>query len=1210
MNPTRILLAAALCGLATTPSRAALIAYEGFDYPAGTTVATQTGGSGWTNAWTGGSAGNFLGTNTAASLAYTDANRNALQTLGGSAIVGNPSGTTATTATPNRVLNFNLSGGAGVTAGPGATTWISFLYKRLNFALGTLPYLRQSTVSLFEGSGERVPIGSPNTTATVSNVFSVWGTGARNVNAPFQSPDYPITSGSTYFVLVKIVTDGTAAVDIAYIWVNWTNLTVEPALATATLVQNEVNLSSVNTLRLQANNQNASGSNAVCQVDEIRVGTAFPDVAPVAAAPAQPPSITSQPADLAVLVGDTATFTVNAEGTAPLGYQWYSHPNTPLMGETNASFTIFNTQSNHAGGYFVRITNVVGSTNSARAMLTVLPPVAPAITAQPRDFTNVVGFNATFSVSATGSAPLRYQWFFNTSTPLPPLTNATATFPIAATHDEGNYSVIVTNRAGSVTSAVARLTVVPGSPEGLPAFPGADGAAQFASGGRGGIVYHVTKLDRNVNHSEAGTLRYGLTDGNFPPGVPRTIVFDVAGTFWLGRFGAESNHLHGWDTSSRYNLSANTTLAGQTAPGPVIIAGGVTKAGGANLIVRNITFAPSYGMRNFEDPPTPPSPGDFPDSYLYDALDVSGRNVLLDHLTCVYGTDETISCNELAANLTIQYCTLAQGENFPQADAEATHVTYTGHALGSLLQAGSNARISVLHNFYAHLKGRLPRVGSEIGTGALNDFRNNVFYNWLGTAGGGASGQPSFNNFINNFYLAGPGGDDPVGGSNSNLTTRAGGTGIFNGSDAVLTRVFHSGNLKDTNKDGDPNDAVALANGDFGASVFQSAAHDVNLGVTLPASTAFSNVLRYAGARWWARPYDFARGNTGAITTNDIAVYVDERLAREAFTGTGKIAAWADDPFDDSPTEGFEWKALLALRADPVTFAAPCNRSPGWDSDGDGLPDAWELAHGLNPSAPNNNGDFDNDGYTDLEEYLNELAAWPAPGVIQFTGNQNSRYAEIFNWQVSGAVVNIAGSNTVTTSLWQPSRYDTALISNRTVVMDAAGQHAGILRLTNSAALNLTNGWLEVTTRLENGAGCTTTISTAGSLTSGNVLNTGTMRLTGAAALSVSGTFTNTGTLDILTWRGTLPADLVNKGTILDRSLLVISSFGVSATNFTATMQGYAGHTYQLQYRDDLASGAWQNGGSPVAGAGAPITFRHAGGAIAARRFYRVLVDP
>ena len=1201
------------------PSRAgaALLEYEGFNYTAGTSIGGQTGGTGWTNAWAGTSAATFMGTNTAIGLTYTDANGNALLTTGGSVIVGNPVGTTSTTATPNRALNYNLSGGAGSTGyGPGATTWISFLYKRLNFDLGTLPYLRQATVSLFAGGGERVPIGSPNTSATVSNVFSVWGTGAHSVNAPFQAPNYPITSGSTYFVLLKVVTDGTAALDTVYVWVNWTNLTIPPDISTATLVQNEVDLSLINTIRLQAGNLNASiGSNAVFQADELRVGTTFADVAPQAAAPATPPSITSQPANLSVVVGDAAPFTVNVDGTLPFGYQWYFNTNILLLNQTNASLTILNAQFTNAGTYSVTIANSAGSTNSAFATLTVLPPVAPAITVQPKNFTNVVGFNAQFSVTVTGTAPLRYQWYFNSATPLPALTNATATFTITSTNDAGNYSVIVTNSAGSVTSTVASLTVVPGSPAGLPAFPGADGAAKLVTGGRGGIVYHVTKLDRNVNDAAAGTLRYGLTDGNFSTGVPRTIVFDVAGTFWLGRYGAESNHNNGWDTSSRYNLSGNTTVAGQTAPGPVIIMGGTTKASSANIVVRNVTLAVGYGMRNFEDPPTPPTPGDFPDAYVYDAVDISGQNILLDHLTTLYATDEAISCNELANNLTVQYCNISQGQNYPQLDAESSGTSYSGHSLAHLWQPGSNAKTSVMNNLYAHQKGRLPRVGTEAakliipGVGAINDFRNNVFYNWLGTAGTGASDQPSANNFINNFYLAGPGGDNPVGGANSNLVTAAGGTGIFSGDGTSTTKAYVSGNLKDTNKDGDPLD-TSSADASFTSIVAQSAAYDVNIGVTLAAPDAFTNVLRYAGSRWWTRPYVFTLGNTNAIATNDIAAFEDERLIRETFTGTGKMLAWADDPFNSDPNEGTEWRALLALRADTNTFAAPFNRPAGWDTDGDGMPDAWESAHGLNPNVPNNNGDFDNDGYTDLEEYLNELAAWPAPGEIQFTGNTNSRYAQIFNWQVNGVVVNIAGTNTTTASLWQPSRYDPAVISNRTVLVDAVGQHAGTLRLTNNAALNITNGWLNVATRFENGTGCTSVVSTAGSLIASNIVNKGTLRLTGAAALTVSGTFTNTGTLDVLTWSGTLPPGFVNTGTVLDRSLLKVSSPQLNGANFQAVIQGYAGHNFQLQYRDDLAGGTWQNTGAAVPGADVPITLVHTGGATGQQRFYRVAVNP
>lgn len=1188
------LLTAPLC------THAALLAYEGFDYTANTSIAAQSGGTGWTNVWASGG-GPGLATNVAGSLGYTDVNGRSLQTSGGSLVIGNPFGTTATTATPNRAINGNLSGGTNTTAGPGRTNWISLLYQRLNFVPG--PYFRQANLGMFEGGTERGAVGSPNTSPTNLHLLSVWGSGPHGQAASFQSAAHPITGGSTYFILMRIITDGTTNIDNAHVWFNWTNLLVEPDVSTATLTNNEVNFSAVNILRLQSGNANASGSNAVWQADELRLGTTFSDVTPNIASLAAP-SINSQPASQTVTIGDPATFTVNAGGATPLFYQWLFNTNTPLLNQTNDTLNFASAQTNDAGTYSVQVTNSVGAITSSIVALTVLPPAPPAITTQPASFALVAGETASFSVTATGYAPLRYQWRFNNA-PLANETNSFLNIFNTTTNNSGNYTVVVTNSVGAITSAPGNLNVIYAGPAGLPAFPGADGAAKFISGGRGGLVYHVTKVDRNYNHSEAGTLRYGLTDGNFPAGVPRTIVFDVAGTFWLGRYGAESNHMHGWDTASRYNLSSRTTIAGQTAPGPVIIAGGVTKPGGQNTIVRNLTFAPSYGTRNFqEDFSVLPTPGDFPDSYVFDALDISGQNIMLDHLTAIYGTDETVSANELAANVTFQYCTLAQAENYPQADAESTN--YTGHALGSLLQAGSNAKISVIHNLYAHLKGRLPRVGSEVGSGALNDFRNNVFYNWLGTAGGGASAQPSFNNFINNFYIAGPGGDDV---SSTNIVNAAGGTGIFNGSSAAATRAFVSGNLRDINKDGDPNDATS-ADASYSTITAQATAYDVNIGVTLDATGALTNVLRYSGARWWARPYDFTLGNTNAITTNDMALYADERLIKETFTGTGKIVAWADDPFNSDPNEGFEWKGLLALRADPVTFAAPFNRSGGWDTDADGLPDAWEILHGLNPNVANNNSDFDNDGFTDLEEYMNETAAWPAPGVIVFT-NATTRYAEIFNWRVSGQPVSIAGSSATTFSFWQPSRFDTALISNATVVVDAVGQNTGTLLLTNAATLNITSGWLKIADRLAIASGCTAAVGSGAALNiASNLINSGTLRLTGSAALTVGGSFTNNGTLDVMTWSGTLPGGFVNNGTLLTRSAIQITSAGASGTNYQVTLQGYVGHNYQLEYRNALGIAPWVSVGTPVAGAGAPILLTHLGGAVAQQRFYRVAVNP
>ena len=1026
----------ALLLLVARPAKAALLAYEGFNYTAGdslTNASAQGSGDsyGWAGRWSGASIP--LATNVAASLGYTDALGHTLSTDGGSVVVGVLSGTTVN-AQPSRSFNFgNLNGSAytGLTNSPG-TYWASFVMQWIGPVTAgstTNQYVRKGDLIFRSGAltnatttgNQLFAAGSPNAGNRLGTPVDTWATwvgadaGSGTTNTGLAASSAPLNTPT--FVLIRLDLNGGASSDTIYTWFNWTNLNSEPSIATANTINNSTNEDGLNNIRLDANGGNASGTNTVLVFDEFRFGTTFADVTPHSTNTAQAPAITSQPANATVTVGDLATFTVSAVGDAPLRYQWHFNTNTPLANQTNASMTIASAQTNDAGGYAVVVTNSSGSVTSTVATLTVLLPAPPAITAQPQNWTNVVGFAATFGVGATGSAPLRYQWYFNTNTLLANRTNATLSFTIASTNDAGGYSAIITNRFGSVTSTVARLTVIQGSPALLPAFAGADGAARYVTGGRGGIVYHVTALDKNFNDTRSGTLRYGLTDANFPAGVPRTIVFDVSGVFWLGRYGAESNHNNGWNTQSRYYLSGNTTVAGQTAPGPVIIMGGVTKASAGNIIIRNVTFAPGYGLSGFYDPALgeTPTPGDFPDSYLYDAIDISGQNIMMDHLTTIYITDESISCNEMANNLTVQNCNISQGQNYPQADAEATNLTYTGHALAHLLQAGSNAKVSILNNLYAHQKGRLPRVGSEVGTGAFNDFRNNLFYNWLNTAGTGSTNQPSYNNFINNFYLAGPGGDNPVGGTNYAITTAAGGTGIFYGYDTSRTHAYVSGNLKDTNKDGEPYD-TSSADSDYFTITNQSTAYDVNIGVTLSPQNALTNVLRFAGSRWWARPYVFTLGNTNAIVTNDIAVYIDERLIHETFSGTGKIMAWADDPFNSDPSEGVEWRSLLALRADPTTGVAPFNRAAGWDTDGDGMPDYWELEHGLNPAVANNNGDFDSDGYTDLQEYVNDIAAWPAPGNIFFTGATNNRYAQIFNWQVSGVTVNITNLGTVTTS--------------------------------------------------------------------------------------------------------------------------------------------------------------------------------------------------
>lgn len=175
---------------------------------------------------------------------------------------------------------------------------------------------------------------------------------------------------------------------------------------------------------------------------------------------AMPPTIAAQPASQAVAVGQAATFSVTAAGTAPLTYQWLKN-NAIISGATTASYTTPATVASDNGAKFdVLVSNSVGSVVSAMATLTVnAAAVAPAITTQPANQTVTVGQTATFSVIATGTAPLGYQWLKNSAN----ITGATAasyTTPATASTDNGaQFDVVVSNGAGSKTSTMARLTV-------------------------------------------------------------------------------------------------------------------------------------------------------------------------------------------------------------------------------------------------------------------------------------------------------------------------------------------------------------------------------------------------------------------------------------------------------------------------------------------------------------------------------------------------------------------------------------------------------------------------------------------------------------------------------------------------------------------------------------------------------------------------------
>jgi hypothetical protein len=166
------------------------------------------------------------------------------------------------------------------------------------------------------------------------------------------------------------------------------------------------------------------------------------------------PTLITQPASLTVAVGQTATFSVTASGTAPLTYQWRKN-GSAITGATGASYTTPATVASDSGSLFtVVVRNGSGSVTSNSATLTVLSP--PRITTQPTSLTVQVRSTATFSVVATGTAPLSYQWYKN-GVPVTGATAATYSFVTARSDNNASIYVRVRNQLGAVNSNTVTL---------------------------------------------------------------------------------------------------------------------------------------------------------------------------------------------------------------------------------------------------------------------------------------------------------------------------------------------------------------------------------------------------------------------------------------------------------------------------------------------------------------------------------------------------------------------------------------------------------------------------------------------------------------------------------------------------------------------------------------------------------------------------------
>ena len=489
-----------------------------------------------------------------------------------------------------------------------------------------------------------------------------------------------------------------------------------------------------------------------------------------------------------------------------------------------------------------------------------------------------------------------------------------------------------------------------------PAFPGAEGFARYTTtGGRGGSVYHVT----NLNDSGTGSLRAALTSSS-----PLIIVFDVSGYI---------------DLKSNISVRSNKTVCGQTAPGDGITLRYYTVefTNCDNVIVRYLRFRRSQ-IKDVNDGADA-------------AWGRRHKNIIFDHCSFSWSIDELASFYD-NRDFTMQWCTLGEALANP------------GHSKGEHSYGGiwGGKGASFHHNFIAHVQNRAPRFNGArynwTGYDATKysnslqaeqvDFRNCVMYNWGN--GNGCYGGPGggYINMINNYYKAGPGtknktrvtqvsvansgnstSDNPYPGYasryyiNGNYVTAAGsnaanydwsgviyddGLSTISGEKYIPDAAHNYGENVTYVKNGSGVDCVRL-----------KLDEPIEAGevTTHSAETAYEKVLLYCGASYARDAVD--------------ARYMEEtRTGTTTYTGAiSKRAGIVDVINNPAGTE------------DPTTASYPElaseTRPADWDTDQDGMPDAWEDANGLDKNnaadAKTYTLDSEKNFYTNVEVYVNGI---------------------------------------------------------------------------------------------------------------------------------------------------------------------------------------------------------------------------------------------
>ena len=485
----------------------------------------------------------------------------------------------------------------------------------------------------------------------------------------------------------------------------------------------------------------------------------------------------------------------------------------------------------------------------------------------------------------------------------------------------------------------------------IPAFPGAEGFGSTTPGGRGGRIIEVT----NLNTKGPGSLQAACGAKG-----PRIVVFRVSG------------QMQGTVRVGEPFI----TIAGQTAPGDgICIRNGMLSVGTHDVIIRYLR------ARAGDEPIGPDFLGDDPigDSATRpwgelvgpglgrDVIGVSGGkswNVIIDHCSASWGTDENMNASAGPHNPTITYQWCITSE----ALADSIHVKGP-HSMGSLLGNGKGAAsISIHHCLLAHNAGRNPLI-SNIGTknGGIFDFRNNVIYNYTDPPPGyyrGVWSQILGNvgvNYVGNFLRLGIAGNKG----------RPGSIGIapYNPYDKKYgpAKVYARDNIWPGNTKGERDDWEILE------PIVKGKRKPARGFACLPEPLPVPPVTTESPAQ----AYENVLKSVGC--TRPVRDVVDARIIQEVRAGRGRII--------DSQRDVGGWP----------TYAST---EPPADSDHDAMPDAWEKRYGFNPNNPADGPkDRDGDGYTNVEEFLNLTdpakpdtgAPIPHPPVAAQAGNDRVR---------------------------------------------------------------------------------------------------------------------------------------------------------------------------------------------------------------------------